>query len=126
MIIGPLGLVVGGLSGKKQSDDVVSRVDLRIVVNNIKEPTYVINLLDQEVKKSSWHYSSALEKAKKWHNIISVIIKKADENKNIASMAVQNHTISIADEITKLNDLREKGVLTTDEFNNLKNKLLGK
>ena len=45
---------------------------------------------------------------------------KTNNNENIPNDNISN----ISDEISKLNNLREKGVLTQEEFDKAKNKLL--
>ena len=46
-------------------------------------------------------------------------VAKTNNNENIST-----DNINMSDELSKLNDLREKGVLTEEEFNKAKNKLL--
>ena len=48
--------------------------------------------------------------------------KEADELKNNENLTSKDNNLS--DELTKLNNLRESGVLTQEEFDKAKNKLL--
>ena len=48
--------------------------------------------------------------------------KEADQFKDNENLTSQDNNLS--DELTKLNDLRESGVLTQEEFDKAKNKLL--
>ena len=48
--------------------------------------------------------------------------KEADQSKDNENIASQDNNLS--DELTKLNDLRQSGVLTQEEFDKAKNKLL--
>ena len=48
--------------------------------------------------------------------------KEAEQLKNNENLTSQDNNLS--DELTKLNDLRESGVLTQEEFDKAKNKLL--
>ena len=71
VLLGPLGAVVGGLSAQKTSTSSgdIKRVDLRILVNSVAEPSHVISFLAAE---------GALAKATHWHGVLSVIIKQAE------------------------------------------------
>ena len=126
LVLGPAGAVIGGLSGEKKSelkksDDIVTRVNLRIIVNDINNPIHVVNFLDNPVRKNSTIYESAIEQAKYWHSLISVLIKRADTE----DRRTNSSTSSIATELEKLAKLRDTGVLTEEEFLNQKHKLLG-
>ena len=48
--------------------------------------------------------------------------KEAEQFKDNENLTSQDNNVS--DELTKLNDLRESGVLTQEEFDKAKNKLL--
>ena len=48
--------------------------------------------------------------------------KEAEQSKDNENLTSQDNSLS--DELTKLNDLRESGVLTQEEFDKAKNKLL--
>ena len=48
--------------------------------------------------------------------------KEAEQSKDNENLTSQDNNLS--DELTKLNDLRESGVLTQEEFDKAKNKLL--
>ena len=48
--------------------------------------------------------------------------KEAEQFEDNENLTTQDNTLS--DELTKLNDLRESGVLTQEEFDKAKNKLL--
>ena len=48
--------------------------------------------------------------------------KEAEQFKDNENLTSQNDNLS--DELTRLNDLRESGVLTQEEFDKAKNKLL--
>lgn len=74
---GPIGAVIGGLSGKKKTEDTVSRVDLQVVVNDENHPRYIVNfMVGKTPKKYAKYY---INKAKDWKSLIETLIKKADE-----------------------------------------------
>lgn len=129
LVLGGVGAVVGGLSGKKQTSRQVKRVRLHLNVNDIKNPLHDICFLnmDKAIKKDGFIYQKVIERARHWHGLIEVLIKRADEEAK-ASATVTNETsyqsLSIADEIKKLAELRDSGLLSLEEFQKQKVKLL--
>jgi uncharacterized membrane protein len=49
---------------------------------------------------------------------------KNEEEEIVEENEIKNHKTSISDELTKLNELKNKGVLTQEEFEKAKNKIL--
>lgn len=128
LALGGVGMIVGGLSGKKVTAGKVTRVDLRITVNDTKQPIHIINFLSNVAfDKRSGAYHAVIEKAKWWYAIIEVLIKQADiEDKKAEAkeMNTTKPTPSIATELKLLSELRTSGVLSDQEFQEQKKKLL--
>lgn len=130
LALGGVGAIIGGLSGKTRSSEEVKRVDLRITVNDTKSPLHDINFMDIEGKKNGIIYKSAMDQARHWHGLIAILIKMADnedaqkEGGEIPLQANGGNTSSLADELLKLSDLRDKGVLSDEEFSIQKQRLL--
>lgn len=126
--LGAAGAVIGGLSGKTVSEKgKVKRIDLRLIVNDTQSPCQDVNFLNLECKTDEFLYKTAIEQARHWHGLIAVIIKKADqkdEGPATATRKGESNTDSIADEISKLAQLKSEGILTDDEFQYQKMKLL--
>jgi len=78
-LLGGVGAVIGGLSGKKTSSDVVKRIDLRLVINDMSNPMYDINFLNMETKKNSLIYNASLNKARHWSGIIDIVIRNSEK-----------------------------------------------
>lgn len=137
VIAGGAGAVVGGLSGNTNLKKEVSLVQVKIRLRNLEEPAVIINCFDYismghgEVAKEnnlSWdRYKQGLEHAKKIVDLVSVIIDDVDrsEKKDLhSSNTTSNGNMLVADELAKLVDLKNKGILTEEEFLKQKNKLL--
>lgn len=122
--LGGIGVVVAGLSGKTKSSDTVKRIDLRIIVDDTKSPIHDVNFLNVETKKEGLidgnYYQQSLLKARHWQGLVEVLIKRADSEES-APVAQPG---SLAEEIRKLAELRDSGVLTDEEFVSQKAKLL--
>lgn len=78
LALGGVGAVIGGLSGNTASSNKVSKIDLRITVNNTKNPIHDINFMNTEDKQHGPIYNSAMEKARHWHGLMSVLIKRGE------------------------------------------------
>lgn len=128
-VAGIAGAVVGGLSGKRKKVVNINKIDLKVTVNSTSKPVYVVNFFNPQLKKGGTITDKeAMRDAQHWHSLISVLIKRADKEegiKEVESKSLENNkSISIPDELIKLNELKEKGILTQEEFENQKQKLL--
>lgn len=126
LALGGVGAIIGGLSGRTETHGKVKRIDLRITINDTTNPIYDVNFLDLETDKGSMVYEAAIRQARQWHAMLEVIIKRADlEDK--ATNAPETPNVfrgSVADELKKLVELHQSGVLTAEEFQQQKAKLL--
>ena len=75
---GGIGAVIGGLSGKTHSSKKIQRVALRLIVNDTVEPLHEVTFLDTETNRDGILYKLAMEKARHWHGLMEVVIKRAD------------------------------------------------
>ncbi|PEC48934.1 SHOCT domain-containing protein [Bacillus sp. AFS096315] len=130
-LAGGVGAIVGGLSGKTTTNQIVRSLKLQIVVNDPMGSTReMIFLQDSKgVSKDSGRYRDAIADINEWHNLISVLINQAnkEDNEIIKNEQLHNNNpnINTSDEIRKLYDLFKEGILTQDEFESQKKKLIG-
>ncbi|NOT83865.1 MAG: SHOCT domain-containing protein [Methylococcaceae bacterium] len=126
---------MSALSGKTQTSKKINRIELRLTVNDINNPLHNIIFLNLNKKELIYDEKSkneALQLVRRWYGIIEVVIKQANDKKEIGSLANELKIapklaiVSIADEIKKLADLHSAGILTLEEFQQQKTKLLGK
>lgn len=130
VLLGGVGAVIGGLSGKTRTQGKVKRVDLRIVVNDSKAPAHDINLLATEVKTGGLLHQQAMEQARHWHNVISVLIRQADrkddndlqDREGLPAPASADQRMP--ERLRELAGLRDDGLLTPEEFEAQKARLL--
>lgn len=115
--LGGVGAIIGGLSGKTTSTQKPKRVDLRITINRTDSPIHDINFMDVEASKDGIIYTVAMQQARHWHGVISVIIRRADkEDSANRSMVAPSSSISVTDEIRKLAQLRDEGLISEEEL----------
>lgn len=127
VLFGGVGAMVGGLSGKKVSTSRgrIKAVQLRVLVNDTVQPLFTVDFLGTEVAENDIRYRKASEQAHHWHDVIKVLIHRADaEAEPVPAPATAQSNVSIADELRKLADLKTSGILTDEEFNAQKRALL--
>src|SRR5208282_6038056 len=83
LILGPVGAVVGGMSGlggyTATTTQTVDSIDLRIVVNEMREPLFLLNFLNASTPKRSRDYESAAGQANKWRARIAAAMRQGDD-----------------------------------------------
>lgn len=121
---GGVGAGIGALTGKKTSDTITTKklqnVKLHIVVNNDSyNPLRIVDFQADEQSAYQWdaHVSALIDSASKLNEEKYLVSKKINNN-------TDNSVHSVADELTKLAALLEKGLITDSEFIVQKNKLL--
>lgn len=133
ILLGGVGMILGGLSGKKRSERKVSSIELRVTVNDTNNPLHDVRLLDKELSRNSAQAKRIIERARTVHAQIAVMIKRADsadreverqEMLALQSPKTQVPTLSIADELRKLLDLKLSGDLSEAEYAALRERLL--
>ena len=128
--LGGVGAIIGGLSGKTTTTDKITRIDLRLIVDDMVSPLHDVNIFSMEIQKGSAVHQSIMQSARHWHGLLEVGIRQADK------AAAQVHPLahaqnltplqagSVSDELIKLAELQAQGVLSDDEFKAQKKKLL--
>ncbi|MEX5748765.1 SHOCT domain-containing protein [Massilia sp. X63] len=134
LAFGGVGALVGGLSGKTRTATKIKQIALRIVANDPSSPLHDITFMNTDQKKDGFVYRAAMQNARHWHGILEILIKRADTEMKSSqpAAAIPQATPaaaldgSVADELEKLASLRTAGILTDDEFNTQKSKLLAR
>lgn len=143
MIAGGVGAVVGALSGSQMTESHVKSITLQITTNDTRTPIQYIKFLflQEAIAKNTVRYQQAIKEANRWHGLISVLIKRADQEeqenrereKASSTESVtpdmegtsppQVSPTSVADELGKLADLLKQGLITQEEFDVQKKRL---
>jgi hypothetical protein len=134
VLAGGAGAVVGGLSGRNKSENEISSIKVKITIRDIDNPSLTIDAFNASTMMAdgkpikpngiqSYLYEKATSDANKIHDIIQVIIEEVDREAKKQETPVQSVT-SIAGELKKLADLKDEGILTQEEFESQKAKLL--
>ncbi|MFE4525636.1 SHOCT domain-containing protein [Cytobacillus firmus] len=130
VLAGGVGAVIGGLSGSSSSTTEVKKIQLQVIVNDRIKSFHRVTFMSAEtlLPKDSVIYKNANNKITHWHNLISHLINRVDQDdkKEISLHKDTNEgrNPSTADELKKLAQLKNDGILTEEEFNQQKQKLL--
>jgi hypothetical protein len=126
----------------KVSEQMVTQIQLKVVVNDTAHPTQYICFYKGQtgIHKNTEQYKEIIEFAEQWHGLMSVAIKRgetqaaADEQNQLLAAAneisgllenkEQAKPAFVADEIRKLHELVKEGLLTKEEFEQQKKKLI--
>ncbi len=124
LLFGGVGALIGGITGTRKTKEVCNELTIKITLSSINEPTLNIKLLEDKTKKSSFIYKNAFQAAQEILSIFSIIIQtnqKDDVNKlNITDTPV----LDPYEEIKKLKELLDIGIITQEEFDTKKKELL--
>lgn len=125
LIFGPVGTIVGGLSGKSKTKSTCTSMSIRISVNSTLYNQIEIPLITKEVKKSSSAYKVAKDNANHIISLLDIISDIAEKETPIPVTVQKTSSSSIADELSKMKGLLDAGVITQEDFDNFKKKILG-
>ena len=126
LLLGGAGAIIGGLSGSKRTTKKISSVELRITVDDSNNPLHDVILLDEILNAKDERAKMIVTTARTWHARIAALMRHADvpAEADLATFSAATAPQSVADEIEKLFNLRERGLLTQSEFDHLKSQLL--
>ena len=135
ILFGGVGAIVGGSTAKAKQNKEVSKMSIKILLKSTTNPTIILpiyeagkdgSLIETKNAADKMHYEGLLKEVSGIKDVFSIIIDIVDRNIKVHQVTarVQNTSNSVADELSKLADLKAKGILTEDEFNLQKSKLL--
>ena len=130
---GGAGAIIGGLSGTTHEKKNISKIAVRILLRNYSTPSLYIYCLNTDLTSLGEALSSehpycidAIKEAREIADHLSVIIDMMDrEYQHQEKMLISEpKNQSVADELEKLYSLKEKGLLSEEEFQKQKERLL--
>ncbi|TFJ93651.1 SHOCT domain-containing protein [Lentibacillus salicampi] len=131
VLAGGVGAVIGGLSGSSTSEDKVESLCLRIVVNDTNNPVRLVYFLKHKfgVRKSEDIFVHGKKDLEYWYSLFKIYINEADKedekerNETNDDDAVTTNQ-SVVEEIREFGKLLEDGLITQEEYNAKKEKIL--
>ena len=136
VLMGGAGAVVGGLSGGMKQNKEVKSMEIKILLRSTSRTTCVLHFKDVErILKTKDEtdrklYETYVKNANQAKDILSIIIDDAKQvstpNAQLVTQTIADASSSrVADELAKLAKLKADGILTDEEFQAQKSKLLG-
>lgn len=136
LLFGGVGAIVGGNTAKAKQNKEVRNMSIKILLKSTSDSTIILNIYEVgkdgsvlETKKDAdrMHYEGLMKEVSGIKDIFSIIIDIVDKNiamQKSAPVTPLLSSASVADELTKLAKLKESGILSEEEFNAQKSKLL--
>lgn len=121
VLFGAAGAVVGA-SAKKTVRDMCSDLHIELNVNDLDCPLIKLPFIEQQMAVNSPLYEIRSELARKVMAILSYIKANAEQP---TQKTLEQPQLDICEEIEKLHNLKEKGIITEEEFTQKKKSLLG-
>ena len=136
VLMGGAGAVVGGLSGASKQNKEIKNMDIKILLRSTSRTTCVLHFkdIDRVLKTKDESdrklYETYVKNANQAKDILSIIIDDAKQasapiEQLVAQPVVAPSSSSVADELAKLAKLKADGILSDEEFQAQKSKLLG-
>lgn len=132
LLFGGVGAIVGGSTAKAKQNKEVNTMSIKILLKSTSNPTLILKIYSGATLKTKesadrMHYEGLMKEVSGIKDIFSIIIDITDKNNAQAKSAptpLMSSTGSVADELQKLAKLRDSGILSEEEFNAQKSKLL--
>ena len=125
VLLGGVGALIGGVTGKDKQKESASYIGLNIHTKNITIELCVFDSLNEfaskKIKKGQllWsEYETGRKQAKEIERLLTVIVDK--------NTPVKTPQLSTADDLSKLGTLLKDGLLTQEEFEQEKAKMLNR
>jgi len=123
VLLGGVGAIVGGVTGKKRSKSVIENFNIKLTLNDFQNPTVYIELLNKKkIKTNSNKYKEMYEKAQEILSTLAVLQNNKGEDKEESTLEINKH--STTDQIREYKALFDDGIITEDEFITKKKDLL--
>lgn len=78
VLLGGVGAIVGGLSGKSKSVEKVSRIELRLTVDDMSSPLHTVVLLNVESARDAFLYKASSGLAREWQSRMEIAMKRVE------------------------------------------------
>ena len=126
-LAGGVGAIVG--ANTRAGKNMIYNLQIRIITSNINNSLYTINIINNlsGVNIDSYEYKNGISFANEvYATIVSIINQNNKQKDNGILVKDNNMQESGFKKLEQLNDLKEKGIITQEEFETKKKELLNK
>lgn len=123
-LFGGVGAIVGSNVGSKTSQEVMGQVDIIVTVNNINNPVINIPLFPHsviKVPKTGAGYEQWQRNVNELLGMFSVVLNNNSKNNDTSQLPQIN---TGADDLRKYKELLDDGIITKEEFEEVKKRIL--
>jgi hypothetical protein len=124
VLLGPLGLLIGGVSGSKRTVQRVSQIGLKIIVDDRSTPIYTIQFLKVPGAGADPQNKLVRDPAHRAEHVHALLVNAIRNSSLAAAHAPQIFERSVGDRIDQLWKLKQSGALTQAEFEQQKSQVL--
>lgn len=127
LLLGPAGLLLGGLSGSKRNVQKVNELSLKVTIDNRASPLHRIIFLKipgDGLKPENALIKQVAERLEHFHALLSNAIRNEDRSR--ISSPIQSPSLEgPSGQLERLWSLHQDGALTAEEYASAKARLLG-
>lgn len=124
-LAGPAAAIIGGLGAHQHSADLVQRVTLRIELEDPAKPVIDVDFLTAAAPRGSQYHERANQEARMWSSLITAMMRATEVGNETEKPVLEAPSESRLEQLSKLGKLRDAGILTQDEFDQEKARILG-
>ncbi len=135
LLFGGVGAIVGSNAAKTTQNKKIEKMAIKILLNSTTDPTLLLDIykagidgaiLETKKEADRMFYEGLMKEVSGIKDIFSIIMDIVEKNRALQSPKVNSVVASnsIADELIKLSQLRVSGILSEEEFQAQKAKLL--
>ena len=127
LLLGPAGLLLGGLTGSKRNVEKVSELSLKVMIDHRAAPLHriiFVKLPGDGIKPDSAMLKPIIQRLEHFHALLSNAIRSEDHARlSHRELAFIDHGSS-EQRLAQLWELHQKGALTAEEYTVAKTRLL--
>ncbi|MGL4849196.1 MAG: SHOCT domain-containing protein [Clostridium sp.] len=124
-LFGGAGAIVGGVTGKKKTTNISSSMEIKITTRDINNPVKIVKIFKKDLKRTSLLYKEYRKDAFSIIAILEIIVERLNAKENTREVAKASGTSKI-DELKGLKELLDSGILSKEEFESEKAKVLNR
>lgn len=120
LFAGDTGAIIGGLSASSSTQEKIREINLKISVDNTSRPNLFVNFFNNRdfvSVENSIELRKSLKDIEHWYSILNILIERSKKG----DTSVNNSSIVLLD---RLVELYREGMLTKEEFEAEKKKIL--